>query len=882
MTRCKGQGVVWGLTLLAALEAVQAGAADAVPARHGPGEACLGGLGGVYLLAEPGELTIEVLKRDRNRRGSTAELRAILVGPERRVIQEATIPDDGQARGSGWGPVQQTRLSARVPRKGLYVLNITVSQDRYGEEIAWGFATNCPRYLIETARGHKDERHQEPIVLWGSEQPADVCFLPRKGPLNIEVSGLPASATKLDLFDANGTLLREIAVAGDGTAACSVPASMARDRAPWRLHLPTRQATIQIDGVTRWDGDDAWPDLCCWTTEPESFFPLLDYRWLLTPYSRIVYAPAGERAEAVFRVHNNSGRKQTIQLAIEFPGESWPVELAASQVTLGGKRAAEVTVRGAVAADGKPRICHLRGTPAETPELTTYATLEIRGGEAPASQPLALPLTLKAYRHENEQFGHVADFPVDSQVYFDPQNRPFICAEGGVAALRNGRWTVTDLRHNVHSAGGASERDSYRLYGSKVAFDRDGGVYVLALTGRQAALLHSTDGGRTFNACPIPGREGRSGSYDFEQFSGHNGVSGSGTQAENGTGTDRPDRSQSQAENGTGTDRPDRSQSRAENGTGTDRPDRSQSRAENGTGTDRPDRSQSRFPPPIVRNSLTGSDPKLFWRRLHDVELFAPKFDGGRLVVGEPILVSRKGIGLASHSGIPSSLVSRGDKVHLVWAEATEPTEKVPGVPTYVVTYDRATGKLGAPALVGYGAPPNDIHNSPSITMDSQGYLHVLAGTHGRPFQYARSLKPNDSAGGWTPAEPVGADLSQTYIGFVCGPDDTLHLAYRLWHRGEQPYPKSHYATLSYSRKRPGQPWEAPRDLIVPPFSEYSVYYHRLTIDRQGRLFLSYDYWSTLWFYRNDQPGRRRTVMMSPDGGQTWRLATSRDLAGDR
>ena len=69
-----------------------------------------------------------------------------------------------------------------------------------------------------------------------------------------------------------------------------------------------------------------------------------------------------------------------------------------------------------------------------------------------------------------------------------------------------------------------------------------------------------------------------------------------------------------------------------------------------------------------------------------------------------------------------------------------------------------------------------------------------------------------------------------------------------------------------------------PRVLIVPPFSEYSVFYHRLSIDRRGRLFVSYDYWSTHWFYRNDQPGRRRTVLFSPDGGENWKLATTADL----
>ena len=155
---------------------------DLPPLPHGPGTACLGGVGGVYLLAEPGELTIDVYKRDRNRRGSTTELRAILAGPDRRVIAQAAIPDDGQPRGSGWGPVQRTRLTARVPRKGVYALNVTVSQDRYGEEMVWGFATNCPRYLIETARGHRDQRHEEPIVLADPARPGDVCFRPRRGP----------------------------------------------------------------------------------------------------------------------------------------------------------------------------------------------------------------------------------------------------------------------------------------------------------------------------------------------------------------------------------------------------------------------------------------------------------------------------------------------------------------------------------------------------------------------------------------------------------------------------------------------------------------------------------------------------------------------------
>lgn len=796
----------------AALASAQTVSSPAGAGMTGPGEPCFGGLGGVYLLAEPGIVFIDIYKRDLNLRGTPAELRAILAGPDRQTIMEATIPDDGRAKGSGPGPVQKIRLTAQVKRTGVHVVNISVSQDRYGEEMVWGFATNCRRYLIETARGHKDERHQEPIVLSGSDRPADICFLPRPGRLAIDVSGLPASTRKLELFDRDGRVLQEIPVTAGGSATSAVPSEILRDRTPWRLHLPTRQATVQIDGLTRWDDHDASPDLCCWTTELASFFPFLENRWLLTPYTRVAYALPGKPAEAVFRLQNNRRRAQTIRLSVEFPGPSWPVELPVDQVILGGKQAAEVIVRGRAAIDGKPRVCHLRATPVESPEVTTYSTLEVRPGEAPAAGPLDLPLRLQPYRHENELFGYAPDYPLDNQVYFDPSNRPLILTTGGLTAWRDGRWVTADLDRITTPDVAGGEKPSSKPLGTKIAFDGEGGLYFLAGSGRQVCLRRSTDGGRTFSAGLIPGHEGQSRVYDIEQFSGQNPVPDAGA------------------------------------------------------------------PPPVARFTHTESDPKLFWRRLNDLELFLPKIVDGRLVMGQPVLISRKSLGQSGHSGIPSCLVSGGGKVHLVWAEATEPGESVPGVPTYAVTYDRATGKLGRPRLVGYGAPPNDVHNSPSITIDSQGYLHVLTGTHNRPFQYTRSLQPNDASGGWTPAEPVGQDLAQTYIGLVCGPDDTLHLVYRLWRKNEPPYPDSHHMSLAYSRKRPGRPWEEPRLLVLPPFSEYSVYYHRLTIDRRGRLFLSYDYWSTLWFYRNDHWGKRRSVLMSPDGGETWKLATGADL----
>ena len=762
----------------------------------------IGGTGGVYFLVSPGEFVVEVEKRDLHVHDLRTELRALLVGPDRRLIQEVTIPDDGLPVGSGMGPPQKVRLSAQVERKGIYVLNITVSQDRYGEEIVWGFRTNCPNYLVETSRGHKDERHQEPIVLLNPDKAGDVCFLPRQGSLALEVFGLPDGGDALGVFDAEGTLIQSMPAHTAGRASHVFGSDVGREAAPWRLHFPSQQAVIDIDGVTRWEEDDLYPEMSFWTPHLESFFPLHLYRWLLTPYCLKVYGRPGEEGETSFQVHNNSGGTKTIQLSIEFPDdEKWPVGLSCESIEVGAKETAEVTVRYTnpdspeLAGDG--RVCHLRVTPLEDPEFSTYSTLILKNGEAPSARNLELPIVLKPYQHENGQFGYLPDYPVSNQVYFDLENQPFILTASGIDTHRDGHWMSSDIP-------GAPI--------TKIAFGAENDLYLVATVDGHGHLLHSSDGAQAFAAHLLEAKEDRLESFDIEQFSGHN-VPGD--------------------------------------------------------------------PPPVLRYSQTEDDDRLKWRSLNDLELFLPAKVDGRLSVGEPILISDRCIGLAAHSGTPSSVVSRGSKVHVAWAEATDPEIELPGVPTYVATFDRKAERLGEKILIGYGPPPNDAHNSPSITMDSQGYLHVLVGTHGAAFPYARSLKPNDATSGWTEAEDVREGLLQTYVGLVCDSDDTLHLVFRLWVEGSKYHPASYCAVLSHMKKPPGEPWSEPRRLVVPPFSEYSIYYHRLTIDRLGRLFLSYDYWSTYWFYRNDHRGNRRALMMSDDGGDTWKLVDLSDFFSD-
>ncbi|MHC4581330.1 MAG: hypothetical protein ACYS14_07720, partial [Planctomycetota bacterium] len=625
----------------------------------------LGGCGGVYFYAPTGELWVEVEKQDLNMRRNKTHLRAILFAPDRSVVDEAWISDDGRSARSGPGPVQRALLRTNVERPGVYGLNITVTEDRYGENVSWGFKSNCPRYLVETSRGHKDARHEEPIVLRNAGRQGDVGFMPPKRAFSIDVSGLPKSVTGLPIYDADGRKITRLTVSAEGKARHDFGADKSRRARLWRLHLNDAQALVSIDGVTRWQRGEAWENISLWTPDLSSWFAFHENRWLLTPYSRNVYADAASAGVVDFAVHNNSPSPKRVRLSLEFDdGAAWPAALPRSEVELGAYSSAQVPLEYRVPSKGDEWKCYVRATVLDETGFSTWSSVTLRRGVAPALSPAKVPIKLEPYRHENEQFGYLPKYPLDNQVYFDMENQPFVVSSDSVLTLSGGLWTKTAKAHR----GDTDRVIPIRPLGTKIAFDYENDVYLLGRDGRSIVLLHSADRGETFTAWPVPG----SGNFDIEQFSGQNVIDG---------------------------------------------------------------------PPPLARFYQTASDPKLIWRRINDLDLILPaKKADGSIVMGEAVAVSKKCIGLSAHSGIPSTMVSRGDKVHIAWGEATDPEAKAPGVPTFVATYDRSSGRLSSPALVGYGPPANDVHNSPCITIDSKGYLHVLIGTHGRTFKYVRSL----------------------------------------------------------------------------------------------------------------------------------------------
>lgn len=268
---------------------------------------------------------------------------------------------------------------------------------------------------------------------------------------------------------------------------------------------------------------------------------------------------------------------------------------------------------------------------------------------------------------------------------------------------------------------------------------------------------------------------------------------------------------------------------------------------------------------------------------------------------------------MSAHSGEAGMAATVGDTVFMVYGRLAIPDghTKEDGAPAYAVTYDIKNGTLSEPVLVGFGGRnAEDNHNWPALTVDSRGYLHVIVNGHHDPFRYTRSLRPLDISA-WT--EPETVAKGTTYAGLICDSQDTLYSVTRHSDPG-------YYFRLSLHRKRAGQPWEQPKNLVVPHSPYYEVYYHKLVMDPVSeRLFLAY--WSqspSICIFRDEfrayahiWPDREvdflsvkdavlptgacrsektkyqfyapkpsePTILVSDDHGDSWRLALSPDFA---
>lgn len=208
--------------------------------------------------------------------------------------------------------------------------------------------------------------------------------------------------------------------------------------------------------------------------------------------------------------------------------------------------------------------------------------------------------------------------------------------------------------------------------------------------------------------------------------------------------------------------------------------------------------------------------------------------------------LSEKGSSRATAYAASNKLVTLGELTHVAWLDSISLTR--------VCTYNNRTGELGPVYTIGEG---HDNHGGPSMCADSEGYLHIVYGPHHHPFQYRRSLRPND-ASEWT--EVVQFAEKATYPSLVCDSEDTLHVTYRR--SGER-------WQMVYQKKPKGQDWGEPVVLLESSVPDYMQWGNALAIDQQDRLHLGFHIYSR----QKHEAGFAFGYWYSDNHGKTWRTS---------
>lgn len=280
------------------------------------------------------------------------------------------------------------------------------------------------------------------------------------------------------------------------------------------------------------------------------------------------------------------------------------------------------------------------------------------------------------------------------------------------------------------------------------------------------------------------------------------------------------------------------------------------------------------------------------WASLDQLDVIKPYWNGGTLLLRTPVHVSDVALTLLQCSGGASFAVTHGDTSFFVYATCVP--KGTAATPTYVAAYDHTTGTMGARQEVEQARPVNDDHCTPGIVADSQGGLHVVSGSHNAPFMYTHTATPADPT---TWAKPVPMLLDgyriagksprgrQTYVSLVCTPQDRLVVVFRQWRRGvDTDFHGQPYEALCAQWLDPGDTWTMPLRLAFCSRNRgYAQYYQKMSIDRRGRIFLSLSYFRPKDWPVEERAANRyhhRMILMSADGGESWRFATQTDFTG--
>ncbi|MFP3902664.1 MAG: BNR-4 repeat-containing protein [Armatimonadota bacterium] len=658
-----------------------------------------------------------------------------------------------------------------------------------------------------------------------SNTAGQVYFAPPEGAFEVKAAALHNPGVQaITLHDASGTVLKQYDLQEPGEDVQFDAGEDTGDRGGlWHFDIGKMDVRLAVEGVQHW------------TMAPDAYFDAAGTHLALAPRNCARYLQPGEAGQFRIVVARPEGYTGDFDVSLDQPANDG-IEFALADTPARTPDYANdrviVRVRATVDDTCKPgRIsdAYTVVKAAGRPLAAAGSHLQVRIDPSPVSRHLDMPIVLEPYKHENWQYGYAPEYP-PNEVYFDRDNSPWIRHRtehrhhsAGAVVLEDDRWVLREWADPIKVRFPDYVRPSSGsgFHACRWAFDDDGGAWTVMRLFRSGpefnnVILYTPDRGRTWQVEPVAG-----GLAEIEAFTGHN--------------------------------------------------------------------RQSKYPPVLAYKKL--ADHPARFCSYQELLLYTPRIEDGKLVVPEPLTVSDDCLGGAQHSGPPPTLATRAGKTHIVWGEVTDPDD--PGVPSYIATYDHDTGELSEKIFLGYAPPVNDVHNIPAVVLDSEGYIHVVTGSHGDTFMYRRSLEPNDVSQGFTEAVKVldggfvdsdtdeDGEGRQTYIGLVCDPDDTLHIAYRQWRKGVDEYRPNftYYGALSYQSKPKGEPWSDARPLIIPPVGGYSIYYHKLSIDRTGRLYLAHSY-LTSHAYQEDFPGLHDSaaLLVSKDAGKTWKLAQTQDF----
>ncbi len=214
-------------------------------------------------------------------------------------------------------------------------------------------------------------------------------------------------------------------------------------------------------------------------------------------------------------------------------------------------------------------------------------------------------------------------------------------------------------------------------------------------------------------------------------------------------------------------------------------------------------------------------------------------------VVSRKVL-SRRGSTRATAYSMSNKIVTRDGRIFVAWLDFVSEIR--------VAVFDVAAGEWSDPVEVGRGV---DNHSGPALTLDGNGFLHIVYGPHHHPFRYRRSARPLE-IGEWTPEETFAAKA--TYPSLVAAPDGRLWCACRS--SRTDPW------RLRLYRRAAGGRWDEGVDLLDVAARGYAWLGNSLAVGPDGTVHLAFVIYDS-------EAGRGRACgyLRTRDGGRTWETA---------